>query len=518
MSAIFLPRKWRHQPQGAVEVDQSHPIGAKVRWAYTPWIGRTSVAPGKIRDVTASLTADPALQTTPSGIGTRLLADSSTTRVTFSTSGLSDYGGSMFLFVENFDFRSTNTGLYVGMAGTSGGDGLQISGEASGRYPSLRLYSSNDRYAATSLSVQEGRNKIGVSQVDSQNVRFNVDGTYETSFNAGAYTMGWPAYLKFSKAHGTVLLFLRADYLSAAEMTALMEEPWAIFRAPSRRIWFDVGANSGTTYNDSLTESATLGDGLDPIASFFASYAESVTAGDTAANAQTHAAAVAESVTPADSATTAQSHAETLAEGVTAGDSAASAQTMPASVGEGVTTGDSVAGDVVPAGSFIETIAESATAEDAYASAQAHTEDLSESLGLADSYAVTGGTEVVERRRGAPIGPPLRTWRYAARIGGRMVYADTRQALQAAIADFEASVPSRAEKKAQKAGKVVVRRLPKVQVVEAPAEERIEVQAQARAANDRIAAEYLSALQAQIAIRAAMERDDMEAMIALDFL
>jgi len=245
VSAIFLPSRWRHQPQGAVEVDQSHPIGAKVRWAYTPWIGRTSVTPGKIRDVTASLTADPALQTTPSGIGTRLLADSSTTRVTFSTSGLSDYGGSMFLFVENFDFRSTSNGLYVGMAGTAAGDGLQISSEASGRYPALRLYSSNDRYAATSLSVQEGRNKIGVSQVDSQNVRFNVDGTYETSSIASTYTMGWPAYLKFSKAHGTVLLFLRADYLSAAEMNALMDEPWAIFRAPSHHIWFDLGASGG---------------------------------------------------------------------------------------------------------------------------------------------------------------------------------------------------------------------------------------------------------------------------------
>lgn len=213
-------------------------------------------------------------------------------------------------------------------------------------------------------------------------------------------------------------------------------------------------AGGGTTYNESLTESATVGDGLDPIASFFASYAESVAAGDSAANAQTHAAALSESVTPADSATSSQSHAETLAESVTADDSAASVQTMPvafsedvsagdsadnaqthaaavaesvtpadsvtsaqghtealaesvtpadsaasahampASVSEGVTTGDSVAGDVVPAGSFNETIAESATVAEVLATSQIHVTPLGETVAVGDAYAVMGGTEV----------------------------------------------------------------------------------------------------------------------------
>jgi len=314
-------------------------------------------------------------------------------------------------------------------------------------------------------------------------------------------------------------LFIRAEYLTHDEMRALNAEPWAIFKPKQDRIWFDVGAGAGggTTFNESLTESATLGDSLDPLASFFASYAESVTAGDSADNAQTHATVLSESVTPADSATTAQSHAETLAESVTADDSAEPAQTMPVALSEDVTAGDALADEVVPAGSFNETIAESATVDDAYASTQAHVEALAEQISVGDGYTVTGGTEV-EQRRGAPAGSPLRIWRYSARIGGRMVYADTQQALQAAIAEFEDSVPARAEKKAQKAGKVVVRRLPKVQIVEAPEEERGQVQAQAQAANDRIAAEYLAALQAQIAIREAMERDDMEAIMVLEFL
>lgn len=516
MSAIFLPRKWLLQPQGAVTVDWRNPLTQDLRLAVLPHVPFELVyrTPFYSRKRTRTGVGGIATDPTDTSQYTKLApfsGSSSDLAQRYDVTGpmsvmavcrqtIETNNGYTFLRGNGSSTVSWGVGLH---GGSRDGPIVRIGGAASGTPPS------NNSSMVKSPHV--------VAAVGDTSV---VRGYYDGSkfYESGAYT-DQSAYYGYSGTpsdNRTILVgsqsatsasganvecyagFMWARALRPDEVRELADAPYQLFRAPSHRIWFDVGASSGgTTYNESLTETTTAGDALDPLATFFASYAESIAAGDSPAGAQTHA--------------------ENVSEGVTAGDGSAGAQTMPVAFSEGVTAGDLLADDLAPAGSFNESLTESVTADDAYASAQAHVGTIDEQATAGDEYAASGGTPVVTKRRGAGGSPRG----YVARIGGRLVYADTLQALQAAIAQFEASIPARAEKKAQKAGKVVVRRLPKVEVVEAPAEDQGATRAAAQAANERIAAEYIAALQAQIAIRAAMEaaeRDDMEAITVLEFL
>lgn len=126
--------------------------------------------------------------------------------------------------------------------------------------------------------------------------------------------------------------------------------------------------------------------------------------------------------------------------------------------------------------------------------------------------------------------PIIRVPRYSVRLGGRMVYADSAHALQAAIEDFERQAQERARKKAaavaqeapQTTPKRVARSAPRAASIEAPDADLVALRAFIEQTNERIRRAYeAEARSALLARHIALEielraRDDEEALIALE--
>ena len=126
--------------------------------------------------------------------------------------------------------------------------------------------------------------------------------------------------------------------------------------------------------------------------------------------------------------------------------------------------------------------------------------------------------------------PVNRVPRYSVRLGGRMVYADSAHALQAAIEDFERQAQERARKKAaavaeeapQTTPKRVARSAPRAASIEAPDADLVALRAFTEQTNERIRRAYEAEARAALLARhIALEielraRDDEEALIALE--
>lgn len=152
--------------------------------------------------------------------------------------------------------------------------------------------------------------------------------------------------------------------------------------------------SAGNVIGAALTESATLADDYAGAVSKDETLTESATLGDSLAAVQTFAEAPAESVTVGESFGSAQVHAEAFSEGVTAGDSLTAGNVIAVAFSESATLGESYADDLIPAGSYNDTISEGVTPGDAYASAQTHVAEVIELFTAGDSYAVTGGSAI----------------------------------------------------------------------------------------------------------------------------
>ncbi|MCD6674849.1 MAG: hypothetical protein LT106_18605 [Burkholderiaceae bacterium] len=510
MSAIFLPRRWRHQPQGAVEIDWRNPLTAGLVFCYSPNL-RRNLATQVVSATPSQLTTTVAAS--PHGIGAQV-TDGQIVR--FNQAALPDrFFGTLFA-VARLDSPNLQERTILSLsAGTTN--------------PLFRLQTNSSRYIQFQTRGPKATNVIAPSVTEVGRFYSIAGMIYGANGEQSLYIDGkWAATdyvgLNTTFTKTTIGALHRSSIEQAwvgnipyaaiwnapmdlAALQSVFENPCQIFRASPNRIWFDLGAGAEPIVYALNAEAGSVG--------------AAGAAGSPLAQRRIDAQAGGSAITGADAslgkigsyALNAQPGALAVA-GQATGLAARRRLSADAS---------SIATTSVDAGLRVMRMLSADAGHIAVTGADAHLARAGVHTLSADAgqISIDGADAVFDAPSagGHPLG--VRVYRYSMRIGGRMVYADTPQALQAAIAEFEASIPVRAEKRAQKAGKVVVRRLPKVQVVEAPADERADVLATARAANDRIAAEYLAALQAQIAIRAAMEaaeRDDMEAITVLELL
>jgi hypothetical protein len=128
-----------------------------------------------------------------------------------------------------------------------------------------------------------------------------------------------------------------------------------------------------------------------------------------------------------------------------------------------------------------------------------------------------------QRKRG---GGGRKPYRYAMRIGEDMFYADSVQALEAALEDFEREAEQRAKRKAQTATgtpKQVARKARRVRVVEVPEPERETVKQLVSQSNKRVRELYESEARLEMIARymeleiAARQMDDDAAIVALTY-
>lgn len=162
---------------------------------------------------------------------------------------------------------------------------------------------------------------------------------------------------------------------------------------------------SGNTFNDTITESITLGDSYAAVATFNPPISEAITLGQTFSVALTAVTTISEGVTLGDSYLPGLVMAATLSEAITLGDSLASSATFNAPISEGITLGDSHAanatfntaiteiltlGDSMSGGLLlVSSITESITLGDSYGAAATLVTTVSEPLTLGDSYTVS---------------------------------------------------------------------------------------------------------------------------------
>lgn len=153
--------------------------------------------------------------------------------------------------------------------------------------------------------------------------------------------------------------------LSAVEWQELYLNPFQVLRPRPRRFFIP----SGTTYNESITESVTA--------------SESLTTALTAANS------ISEAVTAADALSTVLTALEAITEAATAGESLATVMTALEVLAESITAADSYV-DEVPGGGFStynESISEAVTASDALSTVLTAIETITEAAAAGESLA-----------------------------------------------------------------------------------------------------------------------------------
>lgn len=180
------------------------------------------------------------------------------------------------------------------------------------------------------------------------------------------------------------------EALSIADTTASGTSTVMTWTGNTTRSFAAVGfalkaASSGSTYNDTLTESATVDATLANAATFASGLTESATVADSYSAGNVIGAALTESATLADDYAGAVSKDETLTESATLGDSLAAVQVFAEAPSEAVTLGESLDAGLLIAAVFSEGITLDAT----LAETISKDETLEESLTLADALSST---------------------------------------------------------------------------------------------------------------------------------
>lgn len=243
--ALFLARRWRRQPPGVVEVDRRHPLGAKVQWAYAPWLGLTTVLAGSNTKVRATPQAGvkfsagsfgQGLETTPNG-------DFQSFGVLFNDTAGFGQGGSAILLTSATANRGT--GNFIEAPGN--GSGLALFETSGKRY--LRIMAAATARVQSAIPFDLGTaHCIGFSYRAyawpmSSVGQIVVDGVTVADQDPANYNMGAVGKIGTGGgASGRVTakhaLFVRLDLLTIAEHAALAQNPWQLFKPrAARRIY-----------------------------------------------------------------------------------------------------------------------------------------------------------------------------------------------------------------------------------------------------------------------------------------
>lgn len=250
--------------------------------------------------------------------------------------------------------------------------------------PSSLLTSSTFQCVAISLSGVVGA-QTPIAYADGVPVTVSTVAAGSGARTAGGTTLG-VGYRPDTTGRQAGGVFVLAAYatrhLSARELAQVTARP-DLLLAP-RRIWVPVSAGGGTTYDVSLTESATPTDTASALATLAAAMSESASGTDTASAQAVLVAAVSESATATDTPSAVLSLVATLNEAASAADAASAIATLGATVSESVSATDVC----VAALAAVAAVSEAASAADSASwSGASYSADLTESATPADAVA-----------------------------------------------------------------------------------------------------------------------------------
>lgn len=246
MSAIFLPRRWRHQPQGAVEVDWSNPLARDLEVFCFGHDQFKPAAKSYIDNGTISAALSPEGASLEFSSGSWRKADN-------WISNVGRYNGSIVVCATPLADVSGNRGTYIAAArdGSSGSTrvylrrlsgnvvGFGINGNASVSLPESTAWPTGTRgitalswSASNTSAFFDGRQLYSDSALTAAPTYFNINSVVINNYTEADFA-------------GLVLFHFVGVWsrpLLPTEQRELAQAPYQLFRAPSHRIWFDVGA------------------------------------------------------------------------------------------------------------------------------------------------------------------------------------------------------------------------------------------------------------------------------------
>ena len=268
MAGLILPRRFTSQPQGAVELDHNNDITKALDFVA---LGNSRFSGKSWATDTGTVSSVAGAQ----GIASQAASTSATRRTWAETPILNIGNDYSIVLLAN---PAAGTGVisraaYIGAeaAGDYTGIGVAFNATRSYAYSSGRVasieYSGTTRRAVDStadavdggwhLYVITPNGKIYVDGVDKTN---SASGTAASvAMTAGVHLHGQPTSTANGYTSGFALTGIYNRILSQSEARELSRNPWQLFRAKKRVLYFDVGAGGTTpiTASDTLTPSLT---------------------------------------------------------------------------------------------------------------------------------------------------------------------------------------------------------------------------------------------------------------------
>jgi hypothetical protein len=252
VGALYLPRRWKQQPQGAVRIDWGNGLSRDLRVALHPVNGR-------FYDITryaaANASANASLVGSPSGIGLNGIGVTSDGGVQSQYSTffppVASYvvvGFSVDPYWHGISYVSHSLGGYGGGPNSSH-FGVATEPYSLGRQVTFRLSTNNYDGAGNSLTfpnlIEQGKQFVyGSTRVAGANgLRAFSSGRFLGSADGGTGGIGiYSGTVDAGNAgyYGSGNTILMVAYweraLSDAEMVSVTSEPWQVFKPLTRRI------------------------------------------------------------------------------------------------------------------------------------------------------------------------------------------------------------------------------------------------------------------------------------------
>lgn len=250
--AIYLPRKWRYQPQCPVEIDQRNPLAQGLIWFGYPPYG--DFFDGRFRPSTLDMVTKFGPSVTPIGQGIyqRDLTNSGGVIINEVAQRVNRLSGAVACgwIIRTSDISSSARYLFCLRQNATSGDRLFIY-----RYSVSTYRIQVNALASVDSGIAWPLDTYGVAAADL--LASSVNGYFQGKLAAqvpaalatapGYGRVGYPPASTSAWGEG-------GDYhwaavwdrpLGADGHRALAENPWQLFRAPDHKIWFDLGAGGG---------------------------------------------------------------------------------------------------------------------------------------------------------------------------------------------------------------------------------------------------------------------------------
>lgn len=256
--ALLRPSVWTQQPQQACEIDWSNPITRGLVYAFKPdGTPRSNGAVSPIRSAFLSSNGSDLIQITSAGVG---FSSNGFNELTHSLSRVAATASANLTQICVFTARnSSNSQIILANLSSAGGmaNGFFI---GNGSSFCLKADTVPSAGAISSSALSVGKVYVGAytSKVGRQELFLNGI-SQGTTASATTHSQALNRFVSRANRNPIALFVSFSRVLSDAEIKALSDNPWQIFKPIPRRIFAQVSASGGATITTNLGTATASG-------------------------------------------------------------------------------------------------------------------------------------------------------------------------------------------------------------------------------------------------------------------